>query len=88
MPIGAHGKVLAIYGAFPAHSHFAHPKSVPHQMCWGRFRLGNAIRLAGFVVPIEYHDQIQQSTGYRFDSNTFYVVFYDDDHDFYPTERD
>jgi hypothetical protein len=80
--VGKSGSVLAIYGAFPARSDFCHPVHVPHQAQWGRFRLDHSVRLIGFVLPHEYHDQFHAS-GVRFDCNTFYVVFLDQDHRFY-----
>lgn len=78
----ASGRVLSIYGAFPNPSNYPIPKNVPHQAEWGRFRLDTKTRLCGFVVPASHHDQLHKS-GARFDSNTFYVVFIDDSHDFY-----
>jgi hypothetical protein len=86
-PIGKSGTVLAIYGTFPKNSDFTHPKHVPHQAQWGRFRIESAVRLVGFVLPDEYHDKAHARTGYRFDCNTFYVVFLDAEHKFYKTEK-
>ncbi len=37
--IGKSGRVLSIYGAFPARSDLVHPKHVPHQVKWGDFVL-------------------------------------------------
>lgn len=76
------GNVLEIYNKFPAHSTFKHPKCVPSDVCWGRFRLGGTERLAGFVVP----QNIAKENNLRFDQNTFYVVFLDKNHEFYPTK--
>jgi hypothetical protein len=81
--VGKSGKVLSIYGAFPAKSDLVHPKHVPHQVEWGRFRLDWSGRLCGFVVPRELHGVEHQVTGHRFDANTFYIVFLDRDHCFY-----
>ena len=78
--------VCVIYGNFPKHSKFKHPKHIPHQACWGRFRLESSVRLAGFIVPDDKHDMIHCKTGLRFDKNTFYVVFLDSQHKFYPCE--
>lgn len=78
--------LLVNYKSFPRKSDFTHPKHVPHQVHWGRFRLGGATRLAGFMVPGEFHDTSHRITGVRFDSNTFYVVFLDSDHKFYKLE--
>lgn len=75
--------VLEIYGNFPLKSEFTHPKHVPHQAQWARFRLENLVRLIGFVIPNEYHGQAHDGTKQMFDCNTFYVVFLDRDHKFY-----
>lgn len=81
------GSGLTIYGEFPTKSDFVRPKHVPHQVQWGRFRLGSKIRLVGFIIPKERHRTPHQKTGEFFDSNTFYVVFFDRDHRFWPTEE-
>lgn len=83
MPVGKSGSVLAIYGAFPARSLFTAPKHVPNQARWGRFRLDLTGRLCGFVVPHTYDGKPHPKSGFRFDCNTFYVVFLDMNHDFY-----
>ncbi len=75
------------YGVFPLNSDFTHPKHVPHQAQWGRFRLDNKTRLVGFTVPGELHRTPHKITKELFDKNTFYVVFLDKDHKFYKTER-
>jgi hypothetical protein len=85
MPAGKSGSVLAIYGDFPKKSGFAFPKHVPHQARWARFRLDWAARLVGFVVPDNYHDSVHEC-GSRFDCNTFYVVFLDNNHEFWKNE--
>jgi len=81
--MGKSGRVLSIYGAFPAQSKLVHPKHVPHQVKWGRFRLDWSGRLCGFVVPRELDGTVHESTGLRFDANIFYLVFLDRDHCFY-----
>lgn len=80
--VGKSGTILTLYGSFPKNSEFTPPKHVPHQAVWGRFRLDWAGRLCGFVVPNEYHGKVH-SGNYIFDSNTFYVVFLDENHCFY-----
>ncbi len=84
--IGGSGRVLAIYDKFPANSDFSHPKSVPHDVRWGRFRLESDMRLIGFVVPSVFDDRCHATTKQRFCSNTFYVVFLDEKHKFYKSE--
>ncbi|PVZ68164.1 hypothetical protein [Pelagibaculum spongiae] len=79
-------KVFEIYKGFPKKSAFSAPPSIPHDVHWARFRLGNKIRLAGFVMPGTMDGQ--EINGFRLDKNTFYVVFLDKDHMFYQTEKD
>lgn len=79
--------MLLIYGGFPPKSDFVHPKHVPHQAQWGRFRLGSKLRLVGFTIPTELHKTLHKKTGEFFDKNTFYVVFLDRDHKFYLTAK-
>lgn len=82
--IGKKGNtVLEIYSKFPLRSDFIHPKHVPHQVKWGRFRLESSVRLIGFVIPHTYNQKEQGSTGHHFDCNTFYVTFLDAHHCFY-----
>ena len=88
--IGGGGlKVLAYYGKFPKKSDFTLPAHVPHDVSWARFRLGNKVRLIGFVIPEKFSnkDYDHESKKYFFDCNTFYVVFLDRDHAFYKTEQ-
>ena len=82
-PIGkGGGTVLSIYGSFPGNSDFTHPKHVPHEAQWGRFRLSFSGRLVGFIVPSNLHDLEHKVTKKRLDANTFYVVFLDANHRF------
>ncbi|TVO35091.1 hypothetical protein [Vibrio algivorus] len=74
---GRRQTVLEVYGDFPSHSEFIHPRHVPIDACWARFRLENSVRLIGFVIPEIGSNDI-------YDKNTFYVVFLDKDHKFYP----
>lgn len=84
--IGKKGNtVLEIYGNFPTKSDFTHPKHVPHQALWARFRLESCVRLIGFVIPPTYHQQKHPTTSLYFDCNTFYVVFLDANHRFFVT---
>ncbi|HCM9090622.1 TPA: hypothetical protein N5K73_001507 [Enterobacter kobei] len=80
-------KILEIYGGFPKRSTFTHPKHVPHDVQWARFRMENLARLVGFVVPkgIKCADGVVLKE--PFDCNTFYVVFLDKEHKFYVTEE-
>lgn len=82
-------KVLAHYGDFPTNSDFTHPPHVPHDVEWCRFRLGQAVRLIGFVVPNSLSGKEITHNGktHFLDGNTFYVVFLDKDHRFYKSEK-
>lgn len=76
---GKNNNVLEIYGRFPANSDFVHPRYIPLNVEWARFRLANRMRLIGFVVQKE----ICRKLAVR--QNIFYVVFLDRDHRFYKT---
>ena len=81
---GAGGlKVLEVYGGFPRRSNFDHPKHIPKNVRWARFRLEGDMRLIGFIVPAELENKISKRSGIVFDSNVFYVVFLDQFHKFY-----
>ncbi len=77
----AGGNVLKFYDAFPSHSNFSQPKSIPTDVEWGVFRLENKARLVGFRVP----ETVNAMYGRKYCTNTFYVTFLDKEHDFYPT---
>ena len=84
---GAGGlKIFEIYGQFPKRSEFTHPKHVPHDVQWARFRMENLVRMIGFIVPKGIDCQAGIKLKEPFDSNTFYVVFLDRNHRFYLTE--
>ena len=74
------------YSQFPINTDFEVPKSVPHQAIWSRFRLEGDSRLIGFVLPDEYKDEEQNKSKFRFDTNTFYVVFFFFFHKLYKTK--
>lgn len=78
---------LVIYNHFPVKTEFTHPKHVPHQARWGRFRLGNKLRLVGFRIPSNLHKTLNKNTKEFYDKNTFYVVFIDQNHLFWKTEK-
>nr|WP_312622730.1 hypothetical protein [Pseudomonas juntendi] len=81
------GNYLEIYTKFPSRSNFKHPKFVPHDAVWCRFRLDRSMRLVGFTVPKELNHRFCEAERYRYCTNTFYVVFIDLNHDFYLTKR-
>lgn len=74
------GHVLEIYGNFPVHSGFFHPKHVPIDVKWGRFRLESDMRLAGFIIDSENCKQNE------IPPNIFYIVFLDANHEFYKSK--
>ncbi len=78
---------LVMYNKFPVKTEFKHPVHVPHQVCWGRFRLGNKLRLVGFTVPSKIHGTYHHKTKELYDKNTFYVVFIDQNHLFWKTDQ-
>lgn len=87
MPAGrGNGNVLQIYGKFPSKSDFTHPKSVPHDAVWARFRMDRTVRLAGFMIPSELNNQPCPQEKFRYCSNTFYVVYIDLHHRFFITD--
>lgn len=72
-------KTLVIYGSFPTSSHLKYPISLPHdsrRLIWARLRLTGKRRLVGFFSP-----------GSDRESDVFYVVFLDKNHDFFPVEK-
>lgn len=81
------GNYLEIYTDFPKRSNFKHPKFVPHDAIWCRFRLDRSIRLAGFTVPNGLNHKLCENEKYRYCTNTFYVVFIDLHHNFYITKK-
>ncbi len=81
--VGKSGTVFAVYGGFPSKSDFTKPRHIPHQADWGRFRLDWASRLCGFSVPKNFDGKPHKATGKLWCSNTFYVVFLDENHKFY-----
>jgi hypothetical protein len=75
--IGGGRSVLEVYGNFPVQSEFTHPKHVPLDIEWARFRLEGDMRLIGFILP----NQI--ATENSLVKNIFYIVFLDQNHRFY-----
>lgn len=80
--------VFVKYGAFPIdRTEFIEPNHIPIEAEWCRIHLENKPRLIGFVIPDSCHNVEQGNKGFRFDKNTFYVVFLDKEHKFYKTRR-
>lgn len=80
------GKKYAHYTqGFPEKSDFTRPNNISSQVTWGRFRLSKRGRLIGFTIS----DKVSQDSvtikgeTYSLDSNTFYIVFFDESHNFY-----
>lgn len=80
---GGNNTVLEVYKSFPKKSDFIHPKYIPHEVWWSRFRLESSVRLVGFILPSEYKNKKHSKEDLYFDHNTFYIVFLDRDHRFY-----
>lgn len=86
-PTGCSGHpLLVVYGNIPKNSKAVHPKHVPCDIEWARFRLEGSFRLVGFFIPDSLDKASYRANGrdYLFDRNTFYVVFIDPKHNFYP----
>lgn len=80
--VGSGGlKILEIYKKFPTKSDFVHPKHIPLDVSWARFRMESDMRLIGFLVPpdIAVHSNLNP--------NIFYIVFLDQYHKFYQSEE-
>lgn len=77
--------LLAVYHDFPTKSKAERPKAIPVDAEWARFRLESDFRLCGFFIPNELDGLEHEKSKVRFDKNTFYVVFIDPEHNFYPT---
>lgn len=79
-------KIYEDYKSFPVRTNFSHPKAIPHDVSWGRFRLENLSRLVGFTIPggLKPSENIEHGP---YDFNTFYLVFIDLEHNFYLSER-
>ena len=75
-------KVLEIYGTFPRNSDFTHPRHIPDNVKWARFRLESKVRLIGFFIDETESREKQLST------DIFYVVLLDKNHRFYLTEKE
>jgi hypothetical protein len=75
------GRVIEVYGGFPTHSEFQCPTHVPANIEWARFRLESDFRLVGFIINEKHAAELMIS------KNTFYVVFIDQKHKFYPMNR-
>lgn len=78
--------VFENYKQFPKKSDFIHPKHIPHNVEWVRFRLEQTVRLIGFVLPRSYENVVDDSCNIKYDPNTFFVVFLDRNHNFYKVE--
>ncbi len=61
--------------------------NVPKEVTWARFHITGTCVLAGFVIPPDWHGESPDDRDLTFDKNTFYVVFLDQNHDFFPTRR-
>lgn len=83
------GDIFVVYGNFPPKSKtdFFHPRHVPHDVCWCRFRLTGKFRLIGFTVPKKLHEQRHEKTKKLYNCNTFYVVFLDPTHTFWKSTK-
>lgn len=66
---------LAIYGSFPDPSKLNEPSFTPTLAFWARFRMDSSLRLGGFFLQkVDNAEKLDP---------VFYVVFYDENHEFY-----
>jgi len=70
------------YIDFPANSNFVYPSFVPDGVHWGCFRIEGDFHLAGFSIPYNIAKDFPD-----LDTNTFYVVFIDPEHNFWPSKK-
>ena len=65
-------QIIAVYGGFPTHGDFIHPRHVQDDVKWGVVKRigGQKPRVAGY-----------------FEANIFYCVFLDQEHRFWPTTK-
>jgi len=69
--------VLEVYDHFPRKSDFVHPKNVPSDVSWARFRLESDMRLIGFLISNDLCEKFYLA------KNIFYITFIDEHHRFY-----
>jgi hypothetical protein len=73
----------------PEHAELHMPINIPSMAKWAEIRFGGAQRLIGFIFPGELHGKKLPGIDSKFtiDRNTFYVVFFDGDHKFWPITK-
>lgn len=86
---GGKSHVLKILQGYPRDTPAERPSYVPADVDWAEFRLDGAFRLVGFFVPkaLDGKEISIQCVNYHLDSNTFYIVFIDPNHQFCPYEK-
>ena len=72
----------------PSDARLHMPKLIPACAEWYEFHLGGQQRLIGFIMPGEFHNEKFPDVDSEFtvNKNTFYVVFFDGGHDFWPSK--
>lgn len=81
-------KCLRDKSAQPSNARLSMPSAVPSCAEWYEFHLGGLQRLIGFVMPGQFHGEKFPGVDSEFsiNKNTFYVVFFDGAHDFWPSK--
>lgn len=81
-------KCLRDKSAQPSDARLHMPSAVPTCAEWYEFHLGGLQRLIGFIMPGEFHNEKFPNVDSEFmvNKNTFYVVFFDGAHDFWPSK--
>ena len=81
---GKQSLLSAYRDGFPDNSNFTRPSHIPDDVVWCRFRIEGDFRLVGFFISDGMHGEAYDESDVRYDKNTFYAVFIDPEHNFYP----
>jgi len=82
-------KRLRDKSAQPSDASLHMPPEIPTCADWSEFHLGGLQRLIGFMMPGNLHGEKFPDIDSEFtiNKNTFYVVFFDGGHDFWPAKK-
>lgn len=79
--------ILDVYGPdMPHASEYTRPSNIPSGVYWARFHIEGDFKLIGFIIPARLLEK-GNSSEYKLDKNTFYCVFIDEHHKFYPVNK-
>lgn len=77
------GNRFVNYVNWPRGSNYRYPDIVPPNVQWCRFRIEGDFRLIGFLAPKHLYPSNCDAFSRCYIGNVFYVVFLDDEHDFW-----